>query len=102
MRRGAIQFVVIPVSDDVTFGLLTGAIPFGSNGMLVVQAQIADARVSGDQVRDRICAVVDDDQLPVRIVLTQEVPDRLRHETAAVVRGHDAGDEREIVHRLTL
>ncbi len=67
---------------------------FAHGAAAVGEKAVADALVVGHQVADGVVAVVNDDQLELRIVLPQEVVDGARHEATPVVGGHDAGDER--------
>src|SRR5262249_26462385 len=74
-----------------------GDVPFLADRRPLVQLGVADVRGRGRQIADLIRAVVDDDQLLVRVVLAVEVPDGLGYERPSVVRRHDAGHERGAV-----
>ena len=79
--------------DDLAVRRRAGAVALGADRGARRLPQVADARIGRHQVGDRVRAVVEDDQLLVRVVLREEQTDRLRHEVPPVGGGHDAGDE---------
>jgi hypothetical protein len=43
------------------------------------------------EIGNRIFAIINDDQLLIRIVLRQKIADRLREKAPTICRGRDAG-----------
>lgn len=86
--------VVVPVHDHLGAGRLAGEVALGAERELAIEAQVADALVDGQELADRPLAVVDDDELPLRVALAQEMAERARHQLGAIAGGHDAGHPR--------
>jgi len=88
--------VVVPVDAQAAVGLLTGKVPFCADRPSLGYGDVADTWIDREQVRQPVGAIVDDDQLTVRVVLQKPVPDRPGNQVAAIVGRHDAGDERSV------
>src|SRR6185437_12496141 len=95
-----IPVVVVPVGDPGAAGLLAGEVTFRTCVELAVETEVADARIGGKKIGDGLRAIVDDDELKVGVILRIETSERYGDESAAIVRRHDATDER--VERLGL
>src|SRR6266511_2766466 len=99
-RRSAVPgmpVIVIPMDDDAALRELACEVALGAEHDAVLKAPVHDPGVVRDEVGYRVPAVVEDDQLLRRIVLTLEVLDRARYEPPPVQRRHDAADHR-LVH----
>src|SRR5262245_43112663 len=96
---GCMPIVIIPVRNDLSSRLLARQITLCANGGPTVLPQVVNVWISGDEIRDRVSAIVNDNQLLRLIVLTQEVGDGLRHKGATVIGGHNAADQRSGVGR---
>jgi hypothetical protein len=92
--------VVVPVHDQVAAGQPDALVSLGAQRETLGETDVPDLRLLGNQVRDIIVAVVQDDQFFVGIILAQEVSDRPRDKLPSVVCRHDAGDQGRAVHRF--
>src|SRR5207249_4110809 len=86
--------VVVPVEDDVAGGFATREVALGADSVALRQADVADAGVGRDDITYGVGSVINDDELPVGVVLAEEVPERVRKEGTAVVGRKDAGGNR--------
>ena len=82
------------MDDDRAAGQLTGKVALCPEDGPDIQPVVGDAVVSRQQIVHRLRTVVDDDQLLRRVVLPQEVANRLGDEGAPVEGGHDAANQR--------
>ncbi len=84
------------MSNDAAVRDRAGEISLGAGRLAAVETQITDLRVVRNQIGNAVLAVVEDDQLLLRIVLCQKQPDRFRHKATPVCGRHNARDERQI------
>src|SRR3569623_741292 len=68
----SIPVIVIPVKNDVSTRFRTGNIAFFSNSWARLQPKIADSRIVGNQIANRVGAVIHDDQLATWVILREE------------------------------
>src|SRR5438876_5364989 len=97
-----IPIVIIPMRDDFPARMLTRQIELRPQRDLFVERNIKNSLIRRHQIVDRIRAVIDYDQFPVRIVLVEEIFNRMRNELPAVVGRHDAGNQWVGVHFRSL
>lgn len=86
--RGPI--VVIPVHNDFASRMLAGHVALGAHRQSPLQADVPNLRIRRHEIRDIVGAIVHDDELFPRIILSPKAPDRFRKE-AATVAGREDG-----------
>ena len=91
---GRVPVVVVPVNDELAVSRSAGDIAFRADVLFSGQPNERNRGSSGRKRRDSCRAVVDDDELQIRIVLSKKTTHRVRHKMKPVARGHDAGDQR--------
>src|SRR5436309_9270848 len=85
--------VVVPMNDDLSAGHITGHVMFCSHRLSLLQANVANAIVSGDKAANAVSPIVDNNEFPVGVILAQEMADGLGREETPVGGGHDARDQ---------
>jgi hypothetical protein len=78
------------MQNYISIRYLTSQIPFRADGELVTGIEVANARIGGRQISNRLIAVIDHDQLFVRVILPEKIFDRLNYELTPVSSGHNA------------
>src|SRR5215470_14339708 len=63
------------------------------------QPEIPNSRVGRDEISDPVCAVIDNDQFLIRVVLAQKIMDRALNERPTVECRHDTGDQGQMARR---
>ncbi len=98
---GRHPIVVVPVRDQFALARVAGDIAFGSQWRSAVEPYVAHAWIRRREILDTILTIVDDDQFLVRVVLPQEVRNRLSDQVSSIPGRHDATDQRRVAaHRL--
>ena len=95
----SVPIVVVPVGDDLTPGVPAGDVTLFSDARPFGKMNVADAFLTFEEVADRFGAVVNDDELFVRVVLVEETTKGNANERTSIGGRHDARDERRRVFR---
>jgi hypothetical protein len=82
------------MGNQFTPRCFTAQVALRRQGGALAKSEVADTLVVGQQIADRVVAVVHDDQFTLWVALAQEIMHRLTDEAAAIARRHDATDRR--------
>ena len=92
---GTVPVVVVPVSDEIARAISQARLRLAPRSC-DWETGVANSGRTLEEIADGIGAVVDDDEFFPGIALSLKTGEGEVDEAAAIVGGHDAGDEREL------